>query len=457
MTGLIVDLDCGAGGACIPPPARNARRTTEDRVMTTAQAESKVVPASLIIDLFCGAGLGGWAAGLEMLGHDPADTLGFEHDRHAAATHTAAGFPTVVGDLSAVPVDLMSGVDGLIASPPCQAFSMAGKGKGRDAIADLLAHIALCADGWVPPAGDLCADDVRADLTLQPLKWADALRPTWIVCEQVPPVLPAWEHMARVLEQWGYSAWTGLLSAERWGVPQTRKRAILIARRDGTPAVPPTPTHTAYDHRAPDGGRTPLPSLFDDDLLPWVSMADALGWGDHTVNYAAGAMAHAAARSMDEPASTLAFGHNVAQHQWQYVNGTRDNAATRDPERWQLSLAGKTGLAHRDADLPATPITGAGNAVWTTDRPATTVVGSFRPDIIAAPGWRGAGDGPRQNAEGSVRVTVEQAAALQSFPPGWPWQGPKTSRYRQIGNAVPPLLAAAVLSPLLDRHPRDAA
>ena len=413
--------------------------------MTTAQAESKVVPASLIIDLFCGAGLGGWAAGLEMLGHDPADTLGFEHDRHAAATHTAAGFPTVVGDLSAVPVDLMSGVDGLIASPPCQAFSMAGKGKGRDAIADLLAHIDRCADGWIEPDGDLCADDVRADLTLQPLKWAAALRPRWIVCEQVPPTLPAWEAIARVLQRWGYSTWTGPVRAERYGVPQTRKRALLIARRDGVAAVPPEPTHTGYDHRADDGGRTPTPTLLGPELLPWLSMADALGWGmpDRPFFTYSGVSAHAV--------GDREFGGSSVR------KDLADRASSGDPERWHLSSAGKTGLAHRDVNLPATTITGANNAVWTTDRPATTVVGSFRPDIIAAPGWRGAGDGPRQNAEGSVRVTVEQAAALQSFPPGWPWQGPRTARYRQIGNAVPPRFAAAVLSPLLDRHPRGAA
>jgi len=42
------------------------------------------------------------------------------------------------------------------------------------------------------------------------------------------------------------------------------------------------------------------------------------------------------------------------------------------------------------------------------------------------------------------RITVQEAAALQSFPPDWKFSGPRVAQYRQIGNAVPPKLALAV-------------
>lgn len=469
----------------------------------------------MIVDLF--AGPGGWDVGSVWAGVD-GPLVGIEHDHDANLTATAAGFARVEADVAAYPPRAFGQVDGLIASPPCQAFSLAGKGAGRDAAAELLAHVRACADGWVDPPDRLCGDDVRADLTLQPLRWAWALRPRWVACEQVPPALPLWEETARVLEGWGYSTWAGRLNAEEYGVPQTRTRAFLIARRDGVPAGPPEPTHTAYDARASDGGRTPQPSLFGTGLRPWVSMAEGLGWvdGDRPapsptvttgggetggIEVFAGPGSRERARlaiepirgagaterhgdrperPVDEPAPTVTS-RFAATNRWTDAvvrTGTNSMKHSRDPDEmvpyerplsapaptvdakvggaWRVRMAGAGAAAERTAgqrprgtDEPAHTITGAGTAAWVRDRPATTVVGTFRPDVTAAPGWRT--ETSRQDAPGSVQVTLEQAARLQSFPDGYPWRGSKTSRHAQVGNAVPPLLAAHVLRPLLDR------
>lgn len=94
---------------------------------------------------------------------------------------------------------------------------------------------------------------------------------------------------------------------------------------------------------------------------------------------------------------------------------------------------------------PTVAANAPGDPSWVYERPATTIVASFRPDILAAPGWRKAGDGPRQNAAGSILITHEEAARLQGLPEWWQYCGSKTSVFRQIGNACPPFLAEAAI------------
>lgn len=86
------------------------------------------------------------------------------------------------------------------------------------------------------------------------------------------------------------------------------------------------------------------------------------------------------------------------------------------------------------------------DAAWVYERPGVSVVGSFSPDVAAAPGYRKAGDGPRQKAKGSVRITVEEAGVLQSFYRHYPWKGSRTKAFQQVGNAVCPRMAAHVIA-----------
>lgn len=74
---------------------------------------------------------------------------------------------------------------------------------------------------------------------------------------------------------------------------------------------------------------------------------------------------------------------------------------------------------------------------WVFDRASTTVVGSFRPEVQAAPGYRKAGDGPRQATPGSVVTTLEERLLLQDLPIDWVVCGNEAKRALQVGNSVP--------------------
>jgi site-specific DNA-cytosine methylase len=58
---------------------------------------------------------------------------------------------------------------------------------------------------------------------------------------------------------------------------------------------------------------------------------------------------------------------------------------------------------------------------------------------------------------GSVPMTVREAALLQSFRADYPWRGTKEQQHRQVGDAMPPLFAAAILRPLIQPNAREAA
>lgn len=311
----------------------------------------------MIVDLY--AGPGGWSEGLRALG---LVDIGWEIDEAACATRAAAGHKTIRADVATWPLDQLVGrVDGIIASPPCQAFSAAGKGTGREVLDELVDAVARGDWGW-------SHDDDRVRHVLEVGRWVETIRPRWVACEQVPPALPVWNAYAhRWRHRFGWSTWAGVLNAADWGVPQTRRRAFLIARTDGALVAPPEPTHC-------EGGALTVFGW----LAPWVTMADALGWSDDvTVEHRRGA-----------------------------------------------------GMAERHGDRPK--------------RPAT----SPAPSITAGANRRLVLDRREQNPDGTPvpTVSLRDALILQGFPPDYPVQGTRGKQFEQVGNAVPPPLAAAVVA-----------
>lgn len=201
------------------------------------------------------AGMGGACEGIKQTGHTP---IGFEWDRNACATRAAAKHLTIQCDLTQYRTPQHDWV-GYWASPPCQPFSLAGKQEGKNLLPVL--HEIVAKEKW----GSVHSLDNQTRHVVDAARTAVELSPEWIVMEQVPEVFPLWKTVAVMLERHGYSTWAGLLNAANYGVPQTRLRAILMASRTRT-VTAPTPTHAEH------------PGMFGEK--PWVSMMEALGWGD---------------------------------------------------------------------------------------------------------------------------------------------------------------------------------
>ncbi|MFC9998106.1 DNA cytosine methyltransferase [Nocardia sp. NPDC127526] len=265
---------------------------------------SNTSPRIHAVDLF--AGPGGLDVGAHWLGMD---VDGIEWDRDACATREAAGLSTKHGDVRDFGPTHFPNATVLTGGPPCQTYTVAGNGTGRLALAHVLEMVDRMIRGRKVgrslDALNKHTGDERSGLVLEPLRWVleayHAGKPyEAIVLEQVTAVLPVWRAVGLALNKIGYFVDCRILHTEQYGVPQTRRRAILIARRDEHPFLP-DPTHHLYRK----GKRR---TDYDTGLRPWVTMGDALGRKGFAVisNYGTGGDPKARGRrSWEEPAATV--------------------------------------------------------------------------------------------------------------------------------------------------------
>ncbi|MFD8982161.1 DNA cytosine methyltransferase [Streptomyces sp. NPDC059564] len=391
--------------------------------MTSSDAVARFLEAPYILDLFAGPG------GLDVAAHMlDVPSLGIEWDEGACETRYAAGLPTWHADVSAVRRErfheLPKELNVLAGGPPCQTYSVAGHGAGRKALDKVEKLIGQLVDG----AGEEEIDeqlrklggDPRTALVLEPLRYAiKALgcsnregRPfDVIVLEQVPAVKALWGVYKTALERGlprndasrvRYKvAKVETLHTEAYGVPQTRRRTILIARleKHGTPPLPPSTHHTYNPHKPMQGGpedasvvarvvQDQLPIVGTEERpKPWVSMGEVL-------------------------------------------KATKQRPAGRKSSFEIVSNYGSGGDPKK-------------RGIRTDGQPSFTVTGKVSRNAVRHL------DGITPHAPD--RLTIPEAGILQTFPPNYPWSGGDQSQ--QVGNAVPPLfgmhvLAAALALPL---------
>ena len=225
----------------------------------------------VVLELFAGHGA---TIAIHHLG---AAGRGVESWADARETRALNGFETVYEDAWNVEAAAELEFDTIAGGPPCQLFSSAGKGKGRKLLPDILRAIEDGSYQSVAELRRLVAEVADGDdgvfLVLMPLHYIWRYRPTFVMLEQVRAVLPIWQAYLSEMAKWGYGGETRVVRFEQYGVPQTRQRAILLARHESAglgPASIPAPTHSRFHEKSPE--------RLDAGVEKWISMREALGW-----------------------------------------------------------------------------------------------------------------------------------------------------------------------------------
>jgi DNA (cytosine-5)-methyltransferase 1 len=393
---------------------------SEDDLVELARMIRKVDPdARLAADLFSGAG--GLSLGLQQAGLRT--VLAVDHYREAVETHSHH-FPGLsvdwdLADVSAVEkvASLINraGIDLLAGGPPCQPFSKAG----RSIIRYRVHH------GLRDP------HDERRDLWRSFLEVIRLALPRVVLMENVPDMALDKEmfilrEMVEELENLGYAVGEKVIDAWRYGIPQFRQRLFLVALRDGVEFQWPQESvnrvsvwNAIGDMPEIEGGWRPnggaqgwIPyegprTTFQRSMREGVAEADQHKLFDHITrpvrqdDAQAFAVMDAKTKYSDLPASVKRY---------------RDDIFDDKYKRLDEDDLSRTITAHIAKD-----------GYWYIH--------------------------PRQDRT----LTVREAARLQTFPDWYRFAGPPSAAFRQIGNAVPPLLAKRLGEAITESDRRNVA
>lgn len=369
---------------------RNTRQMTmfeEAPAIARKSQSSAGDPMSTIttVDLFAGAG--GLSLGFHLadLGFMP--VFAVEHESAAADTFARNfGCDVYAGDIEDGP-EYPDTVDVIVGGPPCQGFSPLGRDRDEDSRARL---------------NGLWKHYLDAVRTLHPKAFVIENVPEFQKSAQFLELLDLLETDTELR---AYTPAFGVLNAADYGVPQKRRRGILVAVRDYDRALPwpPEPTH------GPNSS----------NHTPYVTVRQALkGVPTRTKGtdpFVKGDSQH------------LHFGRrplSMSLERYKAIppGGNRFDLMTNrpdiTPDCWMNKPTGTTDVM--------------GRLRW--DEPSATIrTEFFKPE-----------KGRYLHPTANRVISHREAARLQSFPDWYIFEGTKIQIARQIGNAVPPLLGKAI-------------
>ncbi|MGO0578295.1 DNA cytosine methyltransferase [Ornithinimicrobium panacihumi] len=337
-----------------------------------------------VLDVF--SGCGGLTSGFVQSGHfTPVGAV--EKDSDAAASYALNfGEHIAVTDVHDWPQNGVPAVHVVVGGPPCQGFS---------------------------PLGRRLVDDPRNGLWREYLRVIRRTSPAFFVMENVPQFLTSREFTQLERETrrggmlWGWALESFILNAADYSVPQLRRRAFVLGRRQemdpiGAPAQ--TEDHIPLGHHKALGS---IPSEPASEDLPTRSV---------TVN---GAVHRGPYSGQDlhftRPPTDLA----ASRYRAVPLGGDRrDLPDALQMDCWRRHTRGATDVL--------------GRLSW--DKPSVTIrTEFFKPE-----------KGRFLHPTAHRPITHFEAARIQGFPDTFRWVGGPTSIARQIGNAVPPPLAKAL-------------
>lgn len=331
-----------------------------------------------VFDFF--SGCGGTSKGFQSAGLKPVFALDFDED---AGKTFRSNFPNVTFSSSDITAFNPEEIEQLVRDQevtlfcgcaPCQPFTKQNTVKPDK------------------------KSDVRRSLLSHFQSSVEKFLPDYVFVENVPGIQKVTGNSTLTrfknrLSELGYSTAVGIVESQKYGVPQRRRRLVLLASRHGEIELP-TETHS------PESG-TPFGTVRE-----WIAHLPPLDAGE----------SHS-----DIPNHRAA---NLSELNLRRIRATPPEGSRADwPSELRLDCHTKTGYTgHTDV---------YGRMKW--DGPAT---GLTTRCISLSNGRYG-------HPEQHRAISVREAAALQTFPDDFGFSGSLNSQARQIGNAVPVLLAQA--------------
>jgi DNA (cytosine-5)-methyltransferase 1/site-specific DNA-methyltransferase (adenine-specific) len=341
-----------------------------------------------VLDLFCGAG--GFSYGMDKNPHFHT-VVALDFDEKAAETFkmNMPQAEVLVGDITDASVkqkvtelSKRAGVNMIIGGPPCQGYSMKGKKLGLK--------------------------DPRNFLFREYLNLVKELKPELFVIENVKGLLLAsngWfkEEILKAIEELGYVVEYGVLNAADFGVPQARERAIFICSKGKKIFLPKSGNEKHTTVR---------------DAISDLSYLES-GEGDFEQDYSTEALSEY--QKLMRKGSKKLYNHKASNHKQVAI----EKLKLIPPEQGKEFLPSEM---HGNQKFKTT----WGRLKW--DDVSPTIDTRF--DASS----NGTNNHPYLNRA----ITPREAARIQSFDDNFIFYGSKVYVRRQIGNAVPPLLAKAI-------------